>query len=628
MSMQTEYREQVDRMCGSAELPDGKELLEMAKIYAENGGTAVQPRRKIRIIRRSIMIAAACVTVAGMTAIGAGAAGYGPFSGLFREKYHDDTTADLVEQGYLYEINQSFTDGIYRADLIAVSGDRENPQLIIDLYIDNPAIAEINDTVRIGVYTLGVEQYEHELEQYGWCDGIAYRDAEIPNLYHASVRGAPAWMSYGEECVIDITAIDRNDLNGMPVIDRIHMETRLTIPQEAFQETISDYYSDEDQMILHFNDIDYQLIQANYSIYQTEFCMRVNSEEYRAAAVGNTRHSDDLDLDEALNQALILTVDGVEYSCNPDSCYIWHDPEDGFGSLAPIFPTVNFASAERVTLSAGDAVLLLKDPSIPRYTEEMYTEEPEDICISSEDYTDENQAILRFNDIDYHLNYAEYYETRTQFSFWFDAESNDDAALNDALTLTVDGVTYSCDPGCCYTWYDTEGEAGIVNRGYVHPTFPAIDYPAAKNIILSIGDASYIIKDEPAFAEIITEESAAPEEAPRLVKDYTDDDHAVLHFNDVDYHLNYVEFYDIRTKIELCFEAESYDDAALENTLVLVVDDKSYSCDPGSRNTWYDSEGEAGTVNRGYVYPTFPAFDYNEAVRIYLTLGMKTYRIK
>lgn len=628
MSMQTDYREQVDRMCGSAELPDGKELLEMAKIYSQNGDTAVQPRRKIRIIRRSIMIAAACATVVGMTAIGAGAAGYGPFSGLFREKYHDDTTAELVEQGYLYEINQSFTDGIYRADLIAVSGDRENPQLIIDLYIDNPAIAEINDTVKIGVYTLGVEQYEHELKDYCWFDGIAYRDAEIPNLYHASVRGAPYWMSYGEECVIDITAIDRKDLNGMQVIDRIHMETRLTIPQEAFQETISDYYSDEDQMILHFNDIDYQLVQANYSIYQTEICMRVNSEQFRTATAGESKHSDDLELDEALNQALILTVDGIDYSCKPESCCIWHNPEDGFGSLAPVFPRVNFASAERVTLSAGDAILVLKDPSTPRNTEDMYTEEPEDICISSEYYTDEDQAILRFNDIDYHLNYAEYYESRTQFGFWFDAETYDDAALNDALTLTVDGVAYSCDPDCCYTWYDTKGEAGTVNRGYVHPTFPAIDYSAAKNIILSIGDASYIIKDEPSVAEQITEEPETPDEVPCRAKYYTDDDHAVLNFNDVDYHLNYVEFYDNRTQIGLWFDAESCDDAALENTLVLVVDGKSYSCDPGSCNTWYDTEGEAGNVNRGYVHPKFPAFDYNEAVRIYLTLGMKTYRIK
>ncbi|MBP0970753.1 MAG: hypothetical protein J5753_01815, partial [Oscillospiraceae bacterium] len=236
MSMQTDYREQVNRMCEQTELPDGKEMLEMAKNYAATGG-APMPRRKIRMFRKGIIIAAACATAAGLTAIGAGAAGYGPFAELFREKYQDDTTADLIDQGYLYEIHQSFTDGIYRADLIAVSGDLENPKLIIDLYIDDPDIAAANETVNLGVYTLGVYQYENELDQYAWADGTGYRDPEIPNLYHASVQGAPAWMSRGEECVIDITAIYRNEPDGTPVIDRTHMETRLTIPAGELADT-------------------------------------------------------------------------------------------------------------------------------------------------------------------------------------------------------------------------------------------------------------------------------------------------------------------------------------------------------------------------------------------------------
>ncbi len=521
MSMQTDYREQVDRICEQAALPDGKELLEMAKIYAENDRSTWKPRSRIRMIRKGIIVAAACAAAAGLLAIGAGAAGYGPLSGLFREKYHDDTTADLIDMGYLYEINQSFQDGIYRADLIGVSGDLENPQLIIDLYIDNPDIAAANEAVNIGVYTLGVYQYENELDQYGWFEGTAYRDSEIPNLYHASIRGAPAWMSYGEECVIDITAIYRNQPDGTSVIDRTHMETRLTIPTGQFADTDCLYYSDEENMVLSYNGIDYMLTSAHFSTYQTEIDFRLNMDEFFAVSPKEAKTENVLFDDDVLKEALVLTVDGTTYRCGPDSCCIWWDAEKecddaGFGYVSALFDTIDYQSAETIILSAGDASLTLKDPSFSDDsddgTESIEPDEDTDTAEPAEqtddstpdvmtdayynmlNFTDEDHAVLRFGDIDYHLNYIQFNETETEIGFFFDAESYDDAALNAALSLTVDGETYSCKPYSCNTWYDTEGEAGVVNRGYVHPIFPVFNYDAAKTVVLSIGDASYTLK--------------------------------------------------------------------------------------------------------------------------------------
>lgn len=525
MSMQTDYREQVDRICEQAALPDGKELLEMAKKYAENGGSTWKPRRSIRMIRKGIMIAAACATAAGLTAIGAGAAGYGPLSGLFREKFQDSTTADLIDMGYLCEIHQSFRDGIYRAELLGVSGDLANPKLIIDLYIDDPEIAAANETVNIGVYTLGVYQYENELDQYMWSDGTAFRDSEIPNLYHASIQGAPVWMSNGEECVIDITAIYRKEPDGTSVIDRTHMETRLTIPTGDLAETDCLYYAEEDNMVLPYNGIDYLLTRAEFSAYQTEINLRLNMDEFLASAPEDARIDDTIFKDAALNEALVLTVDGTAYSCNPDCCYIWWDAEgesDGgsFGYVAPIFGQIDFDSAGTVILSAGDASLTLKGSpdavdsivrteNSGREAEAVTDVFPDDTAEQPEDsvsdamtyayhfplyFTDEDHAVLRFGNIDYHLNYVHFHETDTEIGFYFDADSYDDAALNDALSLTIDGEVYSCTPNCCFTWVDTAGEASVVNRGYVHPTFPAFNCDAAKSVVLSIGDASYTLK--------------------------------------------------------------------------------------------------------------------------------------
>ena len=532
MSMQTDYREQVDRICEQAALPDGKELLEMAKNYAEIDGTTWKPRSRIRMIRTGVIIAAACAAAAGVTAIGAGAAGYGPLSVLFREKYQDSTTADLIDEGYLCEINESFRDGIYRANLIGVSGDLENPMLIIDLYIDNPDIAAANETVKIGVYTLGVYQYENELDQYAWSDGTAYRDSEIPNLYHASIRGAPYWMSNGEECVIDITAIDRNEPNGTSVIDRTHMETRLTIPTEALADTDLLCYSEEENMVLSYNGIDYMLTEAQFSSYQTEICFHLNMNEFFAVSPEEAGTDADVFKDGALNDALILTVDGTAFRCEPDCCYIWWDRKDEcnngeIGYVTAVFDVIDFQSAETIILSAGDASLTLKDSSFSDDSGDrtessdpdadtgaaessVSTAEPADSTAEQTDdsapdvmtyafhnmlnYTDEDHAILRFGDIDYHLNYVQFNKTETEIGFFFDAESYDDAALNDALSLTIDGETYSCKPYSCYTWYDTEGEAGVVNRGYVHPIFPVFNYNAARTVVLSVGDASYTLK--------------------------------------------------------------------------------------------------------------------------------------
>jgi len=351
MNIKEEYRTQTDRLCGQAEFLSGKDILEMAKNYIGNESTACTKRRRIRNIRTGLIVAAACVSALGLTAVAAGHAGYGPLSSLFRETFQDETTAELIDSGYLYEIDQSFTDGIYRADLIAVSGDSVTPKLVIDLYIDDPEIAAANDSIKVGVYTLGTEQYDHELDDYTWFAGTAEKDAEVPNLYHASVTGAPLWMTNGEECVIDICAIYRNDLQGEEVIDRTHMETRITIPTSAFQSIASTYYSADENTVLHCGGTDYRLTEIEYSLYNTwvSFVFRSDSEDC-----------------DALLRDAVLTVDGTEYHGDPESCCAWRDEtgecgEAGLCYITPYFPPIDYDAANIITISDGTTTYVLKD---------------------------------------------------------------------------------------------------------------------------------------------------------------------------------------------------------------------------------------------------------------------------
>ena len=99
MSIQTDYKEQVDRICMQANMPDGKDVLEMDKKSAANTRGPTEKKRRIRQIRTSFIVAAACVSALGLTAVAAGAAGYGPLSSFLRATAQDEVTADLVDEG-------------------------------------------------------------------------------------------------------------------------------------------------------------------------------------------------------------------------------------------------------------------------------------------------------------------------------------------------------------------------------------------------------------------------------------------------------------------------------------------------------------------------------------------------
>ncbi|MCR4761112.1 MAG: hypothetical protein K5705_12770, partial [Oscillospiraceae bacterium] len=154
--------------------------------------------------------------------------------------------------------------------------------------------------------------------------------------------------------------------DGTSVIDRTHMETRLTVPAEKLAETDCLYYAEDENMILSCNGVDYMLLQAQFGAYETEFNFRVKMDEFLAAAPEDARIDTNIFKDGALNEALVLTVDGTEYRCNPDCCYIWWDSENkgdtaGFGYIAPIFGQIDYDSAATITLSVGDASLSLKN---------------------------------------------------------------------------------------------------------------------------------------------------------------------------------------------------------------------------------------------------------------------------
>lgn len=118
---------------------------------------------------------------------------------------------------------------------------------------------------------------------------------------------------------------------------------------------------------------------------------------------------------------------------------------------------------------------------------------------------------------------------------------------------------------------------------------------------------------------------------------------------DCTYSLNYVTYGVYHTELNIVFD---YDGVSLEGQyesgarleellqsdwrefisgVSLVADGTEYKVldnDEGYGYIWCDTQGEAGTVNRCYVNPRFPSFDYHAAKEILIRHGDTEYRLK
>lgn len=390
MDLRCEYKKQTDAFCDNACKIGGEEMLRRIRDDVSAGEEEPTGRIRVKHTGKIVIFIAACFAALSMTlTVAAGAAGYGPLADLFRQIFHDETTAQIVEEGCLYEVGKTVSDGIFQTNFIAVTGDEQTPKLLLDIYVNDDTIAAENDIIGVCAYTLGVQQYENELDQYGTCDALAYRDENNPNLYHASIVGASAWVNFGEEFVLDVSRIIldidekvteqdklQSNLPGYDLhhflyeepytIEETHMEFRLTIPSGIFHDI---QYCDFDPMIFSCNGIDYQLFYAEYGAYRTDLYFRFVHEGSGLTA-GMTDYRE---IEETLQKAwiefvsgLVLTVDGKDYVLSEENRgYVWYDTEGESGEkhlsyVSPSFPAIDYANAQSVTLSFGNETFTLK----------------------------------------------------------------------------------------------------------------------------------------------------------------------------------------------------------------------------------------------------------------------------
>lgn len=176
MDLRGEYKKQTDAFCDNACKIGAEEMLRRIRDDVSAGEEEPTGRIRVKHTGKIVIFIAACFAALSMTlTVAAGAAGYGPLADLFRQIFHDETTAQIVEEGCLYEVGKTASDGIFQTNFIAVTGDEQTPKLLLDIYVNDDTIAAENDIIGVCAYTLGVQQYCDFDPMIFSCNGIDYQ---------------------------------------------------------------------------------------------------------------------------------------------------------------------------------------------------------------------------------------------------------------------------------------------------------------------------------------------------------------------------------------------------------------------------------------------------------------------
>lgn len=278
----------------------------------------------------------------------------------------DEKTSEIVEKGYTYEVQESLINERFSAVLLGFTGDKNEPKVLFDIFINDPSISTDAKTVGIKVYTLGVEQFENELDHYGYNIAYGVQDEENEDLYHFSFTGTPVWLGGGSEAVVQIFEIFLTDNEGAVQTYDVNFEYRVTIPLDSFHPV----HSINPIVDFTYEDITYSLNGIEFGYYETWVALFSDtivqnppndSEELNSASLNMRRNW------KAVVSSATMIVDGTEYQLLEESGYsnVWFDTQAEAGTqyrcyMHLFFPDIDYSGANEIILILGGNEIKLK----------------------------------------------------------------------------------------------------------------------------------------------------------------------------------------------------------------------------------------------------------------------------
>lgn len=376
------YRSQIDKFCNENCNVNAEDIYRLAVEREVEKDGKVMEFKKVKKGKAWMkgLATAACFLVMGTTVLAATGTLEEIYDSIY-DKYFkenkyadkDDVTPEIIDEGYLYEVGLTEEEDIFKVDFVAVSGDDKTPVLLFDVYVNDEELVAENDSLRMLAYTLGVEQYENQLDEYGPNEAYGEKDPEIPNLYHVSMVGSPAWMCSGEPVVVCVSQLNFGLENEIWTTYEVCMEYRFTPPVTSYHPTTTEYYDGQDIVIENDYDSDnivkYSLERVEYGPYRADVYFKIETpivetgegfdpyEEIRESWVGFLPN-------------VKLVVDGVEYGVevtDENTGFTWSDGDgddmfsagDNYGVWAS-FPSIDYGNVTSIQIKCGDDVFTLK----------------------------------------------------------------------------------------------------------------------------------------------------------------------------------------------------------------------------------------------------------------------------
>lgn len=288
------------------------------------------------------------------------------FAELLRNKFGDETSAKLVEQGYYNIINETREAEIFKFDFKGLTGDEDNLMMVVDVYVEDEILTEMYPVLRLDV---DCEREENYVSDNWWnSSGYGVQDSENKKLYHVVVSGyifgyAP---TVAEICRVGFD-VDRNSDNGELNYEVKTEPYYVDVPLETFAPVLrGSYYG----MEFSCGGRTYELVCGAYGSYYANMMFRtlIDSEEVPTddTALWNYREELQEEWAEALT-SITLVADGIEYKAVDEEGkrgYLWFDAEEGMdfyrGDVYPYFPAIDYMNASVIELKVGDTVYSLK----------------------------------------------------------------------------------------------------------------------------------------------------------------------------------------------------------------------------------------------------------------------------
>ena len=302
---------------------------------------------------------------------------------FFRDVLGDETTAELVGKGYLYEINQTQEDENFRIDVVAASGDIENAKLAVDVYVKDDELAAANDRIYLVCYmTKPGEEVVKDPNGCSVSGGYGIKDESVDNLYHVliDISSNHSEIEYHFTTVITTFASDEDQelylYDWLPCYMESHPFWRfhstdilfdITIPAEAYSILPSRQYK---EVVYHGTKYEYHLDSVEYGYYDMKLNFEFDFESDFVADSEDAMRTYGRYMSTELHSMLqdaVLIIDDKEYYYDgkfvPDGYCTFSDKEGASDhcEITVYFPATDYFDADTILLRIGDETYDLKE---------------------------------------------------------------------------------------------------------------------------------------------------------------------------------------------------------------------------------------------------------------------------